>query len=268
MGVQGVMFRRALFDARKGIAGWGLALGGLGLMMMVMFPQIEGMLEAFGPLLESPMIKSMVGDVAQFASLEGFLGIKLFSMMPLMLGVYVVLFALGMVAGEEEKGTLDVLLSTPTPRWRVIGEKFGALLVAVLVILLIFAVGLVAGLLTLPDATLTVGALLVAVLNMLPVTLFIAALTLLLSVVLRSRNTAGGVAAALLAASYFMTTLGDMVDGPLGKIKYLSFFQYYDGTNVLTTGVNWAGFVGLLIVAGLLVALSVYFFEQRDLVGG
>ena len=110
--------------------------------------------------------------------------------------------------------------------------------------------------------------LVVAVLNVLPVTLLIAALTLLLSVVLRSRNTAGGVVAALVAASYFMTTLGDMVDGPLGNIKYLSFFQYYDGTNVLTTGVNWAGFAGLLVMTGVLLALSVVFFQRRDLLGG
>ena len=67
----------------------------MGTMMIGIFPSIEGILEAFGPMLENPFMQSLVGDVEQFNSLEGFLSVKVFAMMPVILAVYVVLAALG-----------------------------------------------------------------------------------------------------------------------------------------------------------------------------
>jgi ABC-2 type transport system permease protein len=263
----GVIFWRTLRDSWKGVLGWGLMLASLGALVVAMFPSIEDVLGMFGSMLENPVLKTLVGDIDTFGTLEGFLGIKFFSMMPLILAVYVVLFALGIVAGEEERGTLDILLSTPAPRWQIIVEKFGAMIVAVFLILLMGFIGLFLGELTLRESTLNTGQVAAAVLNIVPITLFMGALTLLLSTVLRSRSTAGAISAGLIFVSYFMTTLGDMIDNAVSNIKYLSFYQYYDGANVLTTGVPWAGFVGLLVGAVILFGLSLYAFQRRDLLG-
>ncbi len=267
-GAKGVIFRRALHDARIGIAGWGLLLGFMGFMVIALFPQIEGLLESFGAILDNPVIKPLIGDVEQFASLEAFLGLKLFSMLPLIIGVYVVLFALGIVAGEEERGTLDLLLSTPTTRAQVIVEKSAALLVAVLAILALMLVGMLIGAATLADFPLTLGQLVGALLNVLPITILMGGLTLLLSTVLRSRNTAGAIAAGIIFGSYFVTTLAEMAGGALEKVKYLSFYQYYNGGTIFLDGIHWPSFLGLLVVGVALFAASIVFFQRRDLLGG
>ncbi len=261
----GIIFRRTLRDARKGIIGWGLLLAGLGFMVVSVFPSIEGMLEAFGPLLENPLIKALVGNIEDFTTLEGFLGVKLLALMPLVLGVYAVLFALGIVGTEEEQGTLDILLSTPAPRWRILVEKFAALVLAVLLILVIFLAGLLAGGLTLPDFPLSFWKLAGAVFNVLPSTLLMAALTLLLTTVLRGRNQAGAVAAGFIAASYFGLTLADMAGERFAAFKTLSFFNYYKGEGVLIHGIIWGDFVLLLAGAAVLFGLSLALFQRRDL---
>jgi ABC-2 type transport system permease protein len=265
--INGIIFWRALRDSRLSIIGWSVFMLFMGTMMIGIFPSIEGILEAFGPMLENPFMQSLVGDVEQFNSLEGFLSVKVFAMMPVILAVYVVLAALGIVAGEESRGTLDVLLSTPAPRWRVVVEKFAALAVGLVIITAMLLIGMLIGGIFAPDLELPVGKFAAAVLNMLPVSLFIGAFTLLLSTVVKDRSTAGGVAAGFIAISYFMTTLGDMIDGALGNIKFLSFYQYYDGVNVMTHGITWASFVALLVVALALFGASIYFFQRRDLLG-
>lgn len=265
---RGIIFRRTLRDARKGVLGWGLLLGYFGFMVIALFPQIEGLLEAFGPLMDSPIIKPLVGDVEQFATLEAFLGLKLFTMLPLMIGVYVVLFALGIVAGEEERGTLDILLSTPASRWQIVTEKFGAMIVAVVGILVLMLLGMVIGAATLPDFPLTFGRLVEALVNVLPITLFIGAFTLLLSTILRSRNTAGAIAAGVIFGSYFVTTLAEMAGGAIEQIKYLSFYQYYNGATIFLDGIHWPSFLTLLLLGVVFYGAALFFFQRRDLLGG
>jgi ABC-2 type transport system permease protein len=166
---------------------------------------------------------------------------------------------------EESRGTLDILLSTPAPRWRVVVEKFAALAIGLVIIVAMMFAGFMLGGVFAPDLELPVGKFAVAVTNLLPVSLFTAAFTLLLSTTVKDRNTAGGIAAGIIAISYFMSTLGDLVEGIVGNIRYLSYFHYYNGPNVMTDGIMWGGFVALLVLAVAMVAASIYCFQRRDL---
>ena len=54
-------------------------------------------------------------------------------------------FGGGTIAKEEERGTLDLLLSTPLPRWLVVTHKFAAMTVIIVVAALALWVGLAVG---------------------------------------------------------------------------------------------------------------------------
>ena len=264
--MNGVIFRRALQDAWKGVLGWGLLLGSFGFMVVALFPSIEGMLEAMGPLLESPMMQVLVGDLEIFASLPGWLGMKFFSMMPLFLAFYVVFFALGIVSTEEERGTLDILLSTPARRWQVVVEKFAALMVALVGILVLILVGMQIGQFTLsPEITIPFGQMAGAVFNLLPVCMFSGALALLFSTAVRTRTQAATLSAGIIVASYFMQTLSEMAGERFVMLKRLSFFNYYGGETVLLHGIAWENWLLLLGLGVVLFGLSLVFFERRDL---
>ncbi|MBN2471769.1 MAG: ABC transporter permease subunit, partial [Anaerolineae bacterium] len=208
------------------------------------------------------------GDMGEldYTSPEGFLGIEFFSWAPLVLAVFGVTFGGAIVGGEEERGTLDVLLSTPIPRWQVIVEKAAAFVVALAVILIASGASIVIAVAITPDLSIDTGRIAAGMLNMFPTLLLMTVLALFLTTVLRSRGRAGGIAAGIIAASYFINSFASMADsGILKALQRLSFYSYYSPFTVLTDGIHWGNFALLMVVTIVLFGLSLFFFERRDL---
>ena len=92
------------------------------------------------------------------------------------------------------------------------------------------------------------------------------ALTIFLTTVLRSSAQAGSIAAVIIAASYFINSFAEMANtGFLKVLHYLSIYKYYSPSSVMASGVQWGNVAVLLGLSGVLLALSIYFFERRDL---
>lgn len=267
MNSTGIIFKRTLFDNRRSILWWGLGMALMGLYIVVAYPMMEGF-EEFGKLMESPVFQVILGDVGElnWATPEGFLGIELFSWLPLILAVYAVMFGLSITGGEESRGTIDLLLTTPTPRWRVVVEKFLAYIAGIALILGITAIGMFIGIAVTPKMQPASDTLLWEMLNLMPTMLFIGALTLLFSTLMRTPGQAAGVAVAILVASYFLNSLADMSNNAVMRgLQYLSFYKYYAPLTVASSGINWIYFSLLLFVSAVLFDLSIYFFQRRDI---
>jgi len=263
----GVIFKRTLYDNRRGIFWWSLGIGLMGFYVVVAYPMVEG-LEEFGQIMDNPVFKVLLGDVGQleWTSPEGFMGIEFFSWIPLVLAVYGVMFGVNITSGEEDRGTIDILLSTPTPRWQVIVEKFLAYVVGVGLILGITAVVMLIGIAITPKMQGSEGTMFWGMLNIMPPMLFIGALTLLLSTLVRSPGRASGISAGIMIASYFINSLADMTNNALmGALQYLSFYKYFAPLTVASEGIDPGNFSILLLLSALLFGLSIYFFERRDL---
>ncbi|MCB9452729.1 MAG: ABC transporter permease subunit [Anaerolineaceae bacterium] len=263
----GIIFKRTLWDARMGIIGWGIGIGLITLLIVTLFPTIT-QFEGFGEMLESPIYKALLGeaaDAAAFLTPEGFLAIYVVAFTPVYLAVYLVMMGLGVTAGEEERGTIDLLMSTPTPRWQVIVEKFLAILVIIVLILAInYVLGLI-GLLITPEVAVSPVRLAEGSLAMLPISALMTALALLLGTVTRSRGVAGGIAGAVIIASYMITTLSEVATDALGAVKPFSFFTYHHSIQIMREGIQWGDFLLLSVVTAALVGLGIFFFQRRDL---
>ncbi|MBN1284954.1 MAG: ABC transporter permease subunit [Anaerolineae bacterium] len=261
----GVIFKRILRDSRTAIIAWGIGLAVYAIFTVVIYPFVQDFKE-INEMMKLPIMQAMLGDkAADVTSPGGFLGTYFFLMMPLITAVYSVLYGLGITAAEEDRGTLDVLLSYPLPRWQLILEKFAALVAALALMLAITLVGFVAGMIVTPSLEVNFGDLILAALNLLPINLVMAALTLLLSTILRSRGLVGGIVGTFVFGSYFVKTFSALVEDPLTNIRYASIFHYYGGSRMMLDGVDWGGALLLLVVTGALVALSLATFQRRDL---
>ena len=81
--------------------------------------------------------------IIDYTSPAGYFSTELFSfMVPLLLLVFGIGFGANAIAGDEEKGTLGFLLTNPVPRWRVVVDKFGVLIVSMILLGLFFWAGL------------------------------------------------------------------------------------------------------------------------------
>ena len=195
-------------------------------------------------------------------SFDGYLATEYISWWPIMLGVYAVMVGSGIVAREVERGTIEVLLSQPVPRYVFVATKFAAFITVVAILTVFSVVGIVAGL---PTSGQTVDILRVslaaAVGGLAVVT--IAAYSLLLSCWLLDPRKAMAVAGGLTAGLYILSILGPVL-GPVDWLQKLSLFYYFKPLEILFQGTFPLS--GVLVYVGVAVACfvaSLVVFQRR-----
>jgi ABC-2 type transport system permease protein len=265
----GVVFRETLRCHWRQILWWGLGTGSLGLAVALMVPNAD-VLKDFANALQfmPPSMLQMFGgeDVASLATPEGFLNMIFFSYSLLILAGYAVIAGLNVTANEEDSKIMDVLLSLPVPRWRLVLERFLAYtVIAVGIVLLTFA-ELWLGLKTTPALNMDQGRLLETTLNLLPSTLVVLSMTVLLTSLVRRKNVAAAIATTVIIGSYFVDSIGRTASASfINSLRFISFYTYYDSTTVIRRGLNWGNVLVLVAVTVVLVAGGMWSFQRRNI---
>ena len=245
---------------------WGVALGLLSLVSVGFFPSLEDQGDQLNQLIESypPEMRDLfgMGEGTDLTTIEGFLAAQVFSFMaPLALAFFPILAAAGAIAGAEERGTIDVLLGNPIPRWQlVVGQFVGAAisLLGIVAILGLFT-WIPAALL---EVDLSLREMAEAVLNLWPLCLFFGGLAMLCSAVFHRRVLAIAIPGAILIAMYFVNALANTVED-LEDAQPFSVFHYYG--SAIEHGIDWGDFGGVTLAACILVLLAVLAFRRRDI---
>lgn len=247
---------------------WGLGLSATMLLVVLMSPALEGL--ELAKLFESmpPAILGAVGvgdDVSVLSTPEGLIAIGFFGKLALIFAAYPVVMGLRATTHEESEGIMDIMLSLPLERSRVIIEKFLAFSIHIIVAILMVVAGLWFGV-QLIDFELNVGRLTEITLNLIPIMIFVLATTMFLGALISRRRIVVGIITAFVIASFTIQTVGAMISASwMDPIEAVSFFTYYNVPELLKTGVVPAHVIGLFLAAGLLVGGSLYTFERRDI---
>jgi ABC-2 type transport system permease protein len=249
------------FQAR-GVLIWGAALGLYSAAIVASYTTFSGSADQMNQLLDAyPKGMLEAFGITDLGDVENYMSSQVFLLAPLALAFFPILTAAGTIAGAEERGTIDVLLGNPVPRWQLVVGSFVSMALSLLGILA------VVGALThitavLMDVDLPLENTAAAVLNMWPLCLFFGALAMLCSAVFHRRALAIAVPASLLFAMYLLDTLG-RVSEDLEDLQPFSAFYYYG--SAIEDGIDWADFGGLTLVALALIALAVLAFRRRDI---
>jgi ABC-2 type transport system permease protein len=245
---------------------WGTALGLLSLITVAFFPSLEDQGQQLNELMKSypPEMRELfgMGEGTDLATIEGFLASQVFSFMaPLALAFFPILTSAGAIAGAEERGTIDVLLGNPIPRWQLVVGNFVAMAISTLGIVAIL------GLFTwvpavLLDVDLSLERTAEAVLNLWPLCTFFGGLALLCSAVFHRRFLAIAIPGFVLVATYFINALGNSVED-LEDAQPFTVFHYYG--SAIEDGIDWSNFSGVTLAALVLVLLAVLAFGRRDI---
>jgi ABC-2 type transport system permease protein len=260
------MFRniwsKSLSDYRIVILAWGL---GLGLFAAIDFAEsTPATLAAVGSLTQ---LFHFLGDPYQIQTPEGFITWRIMGLfIPLAISFWPILAGARLVRGEEERGSMDVLLATPQSRMRLLLSKIGALLIALILIGVLFALGLFAGQAYLEGHADLVRALLTG-LNLSLLAFFFGCLALLFSQFTTSRAVSAGWVSGLLLLSVLLDSTGRLLNG--SWVQYLSPFYYYNLNRPLIPGFPDQPLAAVLLasLAVLCVGASVILFVRRDIGG-
>ena len=245
---------------------WGLALGLLSAVTVVSFPAMEEQGQAMDDLLRSypPEMREVfgIGEGTNLSTIEGFLASQVFNFVaPLALAFFPILAASNAIAGAEERGTIDVLLGNPIPRWQIVAGSFAATALSLLGILAILGLATYGSAVAL-DVELSLARTAEAVLNLWPLCAFFGGLAMLCSALFHRRLLAVAIPGAVLVASYFVNALGNAVES-LEDAQPFTAFYYYG--SAIEDGIEWASFGGLALAAGLLILLAALAFSRRDI---
>ena len=257
---------KTLRDHRRGIFGWTTALALLALMDLAVFPTVHSQAGQMEQVLKAypQALKAMFGLGADFGTGSGYFDAEFLSFLgPLVVLAIAIGFGAGATATEEERGTIDWLLSTPLSRARVMLEKSAGVLLAVLaagaVLFLVLLIGS-----PLAGLGLGTGAIAAAVANLVFLGWAYGALALAVGAATGSRWAATGVAVGIGLAGYLLTSLARIVPA-LESWRWLSPFTWYASHDALQGRLH-AGYLAALLVTTLIgVVLAVIAFRRRDL---
>ena len=262
-----VVFRKTLRDMRGGMFWSAVGLGLTSALFMLMFPSIEENAADLQDIMDQmgPVIQALSGGAGDFGTLDGFLSVKLLSLMypgiTLAIGIG---YAVTLIAGEEERGSLDVLLSAPVSRWRMALEKFLALILLVVVMLLGTYLGLIVGGVVANVNDMDAANLFVGIANLAPFTLFFAGMAFCLTAIRSGEGLALYIPAGLASMTYIVNALAEVSDVPQALL-WLSPWHYYNGTGVLNEGLDVGGAILLLALTAVMVGISLWGIERRDI---
>ncbi|MBP6786452.1 MAG: ABC transporter permease subunit [Candidatus Promineofilum sp.] len=259
------LIRQELRFRRNAIIGWGVGLCFFPIVYIGIYPSVADQMAGLGDLA---LYEYMGMSLNTFSN---WVGSILLVFMPLIASVYAIINGTGTLAGEEEDGRLEMVVTLPLPRWQIVVAKAIALSLALLIMLLVVAgvSVLVFGAIRSQVETDVTGInIFMAVLSVWPLTFALGMIGLFLAALAPSRRVALMLAAAVLIVGYLGPNLAASTTA-LEPLEPFFLFTYLDASGQAVRDGQAAGNMLVLIVVGLAaLALSVFFFGRRNLTVG
>ena len=259
------LFTKTLWDQRLALVGWAAGIAVMVVITTSFWPTVREQGEELQQLIDRmPAAMRALFDVQDFTSPAGYLKARLFSLMlPLLLIAYAIGRGADLIAGEEERGALDVLVTHPLSRRRILLEKAGALAVGVVSLaaaaMLVLTIGVVAW-----DVPVSLARVVGATAWVALLALAVGALALAIGAWRGRKAIAIAGASGVAVASYLLQSLAN-VEEWLQNLWPISPFGLYGRSDPLRGA--WDPLATLILVAlpiGL-IAFAAWAFERRDI---
>lgn len=256
---QEIVFRRSA------IIGWGLGLCFFPLVYIAIYPSVADQMAGFADL---EIYKAMGMSLGTFGD---WVGSIMVIFMPLVAAIYGIINGTGTLAGEEEDGRLEMVVTLPLPRWQIVTAKALALVISS--ILMFLVVGVVSMLVFLAiesqiETEMMGIDMFRTVLMSWPLVFAVGMLSLFLAAFCANRRFASMIAAAVLVVGYFGSNLAASTTA-LEPFEPFFLFTYLDASGTAVMEGQAAGDMLVLLGIGLVsFALAIFFFQRRDLTVG
>jgi ABC-2 type transport system permease protein len=259
------LFKHELKSRRISILGWGIGLALFGLLYIVIWPEMSAMA---ADLADLSIYESLAIDVGTF---EGYISSIMIQYVPIVLGIYAVIAGTGALAGEEDSGTLELVLAMPLYRWQIVAVKAAALAIATFLMVVIAGIGYALGLAAISgqiETDVTSMDLFIATLSGWPITFAVTMMALFFGSYLPNRRIAAMATTVVFISSYIGALVTGMVDS-LEALAPFSLFHYFDTTPALfTEGIQASDVLTLLLVSAVFFGLALLSFQRRNITVG
>ena len=260
------IFLRTLRSYRVAIAGWGIGMGLVVLQPLAAASTVVGTAAGRASLTQVASAFAFNAAPVALGTVAGYATWKVGVFM-LIMAVWPLLAASRTLRGEEERGSLDVLLSVPRPRACVALEKLAAMWTALLAMAAMIGLIVFVGSRSF-NPGFRLGDALLFGLDLALVCAVFGGLALLISQFTLDRRQAAGGTGALLLVFVVLDSVHRLFPGT-EWVSRLSPVYYYNLSKPLVTsyGTSVGGMFVLLALTLVLSGAAVWLFTRRD-VGG
>ncbi|RJO61930.1 hypothetical protein C4544_01470 [candidate division WS5 bacterium] len=260
---------RTLKNRRLSLAVYSLSSVLFMWMYIALFPSFSKNQADFEKFIDSypeEIFKGLGIEKADFTltKIESFLATEHFSFIwPIMLIILAISFGSAQIAGEVEKGTIEILLSQPISRLKIFFSKYlaGVMTVIVFTLVSIYSIIPLAGL---HGVSYNLHNFNIMMYLALLFGMAVFSASMLATSIFSEKSRASFAVGGFLILSYVANVVSAFVDS-LDKLKYISVFHYFDFSKALNRGemdmtVIWV-FGGIIIFSVITGAL---WFNKRD----
>jgi ABC-2 type transport system permease protein len=260
------MLEFARYESRRRVKGavvLAAVLSAFAGFYVAMFPSMAESIDLDALLSAYPEALLKTFGVVTLATIEGFLASELYTFAwQLLVGLYFVYSAAGLIAGDVEHDRLDLLLALPVSRARLGVEKFLSLLTPLAVVSVVVPIAVYAGTVLIDEP---IAAADLAALHLLSIPYFLtcAGIGFLASVVFDRTSIAQRVALGVLFALFLVESL--VTDTDYEWLGAISPTHYLDPNAVLIRSeYDLLGGLILLVAAVALVGVALAWFQRKD----
>jgi len=256
------LLRRHLADTWRGLIGWGLGLAGVVGMYLPLYSTIGGnpeflvIIESLPPELVAALSYDQITTGAGYTqgTVHGLIGFVLVT-------IAAVAWGSSIIAGDEERGTLEIVLAHGVGRTQLVLERFAA--IALKLIALSVLLGLMVLALNEPAALdLSREGIVAGSTALLGIGLLTAAIGTMAGAIIGRRSIATGAAAGVAVLGYALNALGNQNPDLEWMHAFSPYFWAY-GAAPLAEGFD--PLMGLLYLASTVaLAIAVLAFRRRD----
>lgn len=259
------ILKKTIYDYRKSIIGWSIGILLIGIFYATIYPSVGGnqkFSEAFGQAPDA--MKALIVSGEFFSTPDGFIHAEFFTLtMPLILCILAITIGSSLLAKEESRGTMELLLSRPVSRQKIVSQKIGALAIILLILSTSVWLGLYAGSLLVNTFTISLLPMAIAVANLGIMALAFGCLALMATSIKGGRSFATGIIGVYFILSFVVGTFAGQVTW-LKNVESFSLFHYFNSVDILQNHAKLSDFIILITVAIIAVAVSIYAFRKRD----
>ncbi|WP_420629466.1 ABC transporter permease subunit [Candidatus Leptofilum sp.] len=250
---------------RNAIIGWGLGLCFFPLVYISIYPSVA---DEMAGLADLEIYQAMGMSLGNFSD---WVGSILIVFMPLIAAIYGIINGTGTLAGEEEDGRLEMVVTLPLPRWQIVAAKAIAFTISSVIMFVIVAVVSMLVFQSIEsqvETEMVAGDMFTSVMMAWPIVFAVGMMSMFLAAFCASRRFASIIAAAVLVVGYFGSNLAASTT-ELEPFEPFFLFTYLDASGTAVIEGQAAGDMLVFFAIGLVsFALALFFFQRRNLTVG
>lgn len=258
-----VVTRVDLANRWRSLAGYAGGMAVYTLVVVVIYPAFKDSTSLDDFIASDSTAAALFGVTGSLTSPDGWLNGNIYgNFLPLVMLLLTIGYGAAALAGQDEDGTLCLVAVLPLRRRTIVVEKATAMLLQALVLAVTVGVCVLVG--RWFDLSIAAGHVAAVSVSVALLGVDLGLLAMAVGALTGRKATALGVATAVAAASYLVSSLAPVVSW-LDPAKYISLFYWSIGDNQFGTGVSLADYAVLIAVGvgGLYATIAA--FRRLDL---